>query len=225
MSVRGVMFVLSSPSGAGKSSLARALIARDANVVPAVSATTRGRRASEVPGVHYHFMDPAAFAATRARGGFLEWAEVHGNLYGTPKAAIERDLAGGRDVIFDIDWQGTRALARAMRRDVVSVFLLPPSAEELHGRLTRRAEDSEEVIATRLANAREEIAKWAEYDHVLVNADFDATLASLERILAGARARRPVPRMRPDGVEGLVRELDDGLAEFAVDGAGPSLRA
>jgi guanylate kinase len=219
------MIVLSSPSGAGKSSLARTMIQGDANIVPSVSVTTRGRRASEAEGIHYEFVDRAEFDRIRIGGGLLEWAQVHGNMYGTPREAVERNLSRGRDVIFDIDWQGTRSLCREMREDIVSVFLLPPSAAELQARLHRRAEDSEDVIQRRLSNARDEIAKWAEYDHVLVNADFGETLRTLTCIVEAARSRFAFPRQVPADIEEIVRDLDEGLAELTGEFAPAALRA
>ena len=174
---RGLMLVLSSPSGAGKSSIARALLANDRDLVLSISVTTRGRRPSEVEGVHYHFIDPRTFARMRDGGELLEWAEVHGNLYGTPRQAVEQALSEGRDVLFDIDWQGTQQLTKAMPDDVVTLFILPPTMAELHARLERRAEDREDVIAQRLKNARAEIAHWPEYDYILVNDDLDRSLA------------------------------------------------
>ena len=210
---RGVVIVLSSPSGGGKSSLAAALRRRDPNVVPSVSVTTRAPRPGEVPGVHYEFLDGREFARVRDSGGLLEWAEVHGNLYGSPREPVERSLAAGRDVLFVIDWQGARALARSLSADMVSVFLLPPSAAELRARLERRAEDPGDVIERRMANARGELARWAEYDHVLVNDDFGSTLAALAGIVEAARERRPLPRAVPAGIEALARDLDAELAE------------
>lgn len=221
MPSRGLMIVLSSPSGAGKSSLARALLARDSNIVPSVSLTTRAPRPSEVDGVHYRFVPSAEFERTAAQGGLLESARVHGNLYGTPRAPVEEALSAGRDVIFDIDWQGTVQLYEKAREDIVSVFLLPPSAKELRSRLFRRAEDSDEVIARRLANARDEIRQWKAYDHVLVNADFTETFDRLVGIVASARSSRELAREARRHAEtlgadldDLIRELDEGLADF-----------
>jgi len=224
------MIVLSSPSGAGKSTLARALLQADPGVVPSVSCTTRPRRHSEVEGIHYRFLSREDFGRLRERGEFLESAQVHGNLYGTPRTPVERALAAGRDVVFDIDWQGTLDLYAAMRRDIVSVFLLPPSAAELAGRLNRRAEDEPEVIHTRLCNARDEIARWDSYDHVLVNSDLGETFATLRGILARARHdrdatgdARPAVPVRPDDLETFVATLDEDLAEMAGVQSGPGL--
>jgi len=186
---RGIMLVVSSPSGAGKTTLTRNLLAQEKNISLSISVTTRARRPSEIDHVHYHFIGMAEFEALRAEGGLLEWAEVHGNCYGTPRAPVEAALADGHDMLFDIDWQGTRQLYQSMRRDIVSVFVLPPSAAELKTRLERRAEDSPAIIARRLRNAIEEIAHWDEYDHVLVNDDLDRSFATLRRILADGRRR------------------------------------
>jgi guanylate kinase len=187
---RGIMFVLSSPSGAGKTTLARNLLEQVENVTLSVSATTRPRRPSEIDGVHYHFVSARHFQAMRDGDEFLEWAEVHGNYYGTPREPVEKALAEGCDVLFDIDWQGTRQLIEKMRDDVVSVFVLPPSAKELKVRLERRAEDSEATITQRLRNAVEEISHWREYDYVLVNRDLDKSFARLRSILTAERLKR-----------------------------------
>lgn len=187
---RGLMLVLSSPSGAGKSTISRLLLEQEAGLDLSISVTTRARRPSEVEGVHYHFIDAKSFADMRERGELLEWAEVHGNLYATPKKPVEAALAAGRDMLFDIDWQGTQQIARAMPEDVVGVFLLPPSMAELKARLERRAEDDRQVIARRLANARAEIAHWREYDYVIVNDDLQHSLAAMRAILQAERLRR-----------------------------------
>jgi guanylate kinase len=189
---RGLMFVLSSPSGAGKSSLARLLLSEEADVSLSISVTTRPRRQSEVEGRHYHFIDQDAFARMRDGGELLEWAEVHGNLYGTPRMPVEKALEQGQDVLFDIDWQGTQQLSaiEALQPDLVRVFILPPSFEELKSRLERRAEDSPQTIERRLANAREEIAKWEQYDYVVVNADLDSSFSVVRAILAAERMKR-----------------------------------
>jgi guanylate kinase len=186
---RGIMLVVSSPSGAGKTTLTRNLLAQESNITLSISVTTRARRPSEIDGVHYHFISMPEFVAMREAGGLLEWAEVHGNCYGTPREPVETALMAGRDMLFDIDWQGTRQLYQTMRRDIVSVFVLPPSAAELKSRLERRAEDSAATIARRLRNAIEEIAHWSEYDHVLVNDDLDRCFAQLRQILADGRRR------------------------------------
>jgi guanylate kinase len=187
---RGLMLVLSSPSGAGKSTLSRLLLQDERDLSLSVSVTTRQRRPSEVNGVHYHFIDPARFVAMRDRGDLLEWAEVHGNLYGTPREPVEAALADGRDVLFDIDWQGTRQIAEALPDDIVRIFVLPPSMAELRARLERRAEDGADVIGRRLANARNEIRHWEEYEYVIVNEDLQASLSVAQTILRAERLKR-----------------------------------
>ena len=188
---RGFMIVLSSPSGAGKSTLARLLMETEKERLGlSISVTTRPRRASEIDGVHYRFVSVAEFTRLRDGGELLEWAEVHGNFYGTPRAPVEQKLTSGRDVLFDIDWQGTLQLYAAARSDVVSIFVLPPSAAELRNRLVRRAEDAPEVIAKRLHNARTELGHWVEYDYVIVNDELDRAFAGLRAILAAERLRR-----------------------------------
>jgi guanylate kinase len=204
---RGIMLVVSSPSGAGKTTLTRNLLTQEKNISLSVSVTTRDRRHSEIDGVHYHFISMPEFVAMRDAGGLLEWAEVHGNCYGTPREPVETALARGHDMLFDIDWQGTRQLYQAMRNDIVSVFVLPPSAAELKSRLERRAEDSVETIARRLHNAIEEIAHWNEYDYVLVNDDLDRSFAALRGILADGR-RKSIRRADMDQfVARLLAEL------------------
>lgn len=187
---RGLMLVLSSPSGAGKSTIARHLIDGDKDISLSVSVTTRGRRPSEIEGVHYRFIDQKAFARMRDSGDLLECAEVHGNWYGTPREPVENALASGLDVLFDIDWQGADQVARAMPEDLVRIFVLPPTMHELAARLERRAEDKPEVIARRLANAREEIAHWRDYDYVLINQDLQTSLEKARAILYAERMRR-----------------------------------
>ena len=192
---RGIMLVLSSPSGAGKTTLSRNLLEQENIDDPgklelSISATTRARRPSEIDGVHYRFVGKRQFEAMRDGGELLEWAEVHGNFYGTPREPVERALAAGRDVLFDIDWQGTRQLIEKMRDDVVTVFVLPPSASELKARLERRAEDNQAIIAQRLRNAIEEISHWREYDYILVNRDLDKSFARLRAILTAERLKR-----------------------------------
>jgi guanylate kinase len=192
---RGIMLVLSSPSGAGKTTLSRNLLEQENIEDPgklelSVSATTRTRRPSEIDGVHYHFVSKRQFEGMRDRGDLLEWAEVHGNYYGTPREPVQKALSDGRDVLFDIDWQGTRQLLDKMRDDVVTVFVLPPSAQELKARLVRRAEDSDDIIAERLRNAAEEFLHWNEYDYILVNRDLDKSFARLRAILTAERLKR-----------------------------------
>ncbi len=200
---RGLLLVLSSPSGAGKSTLARMLIETDGDLALSISITTRPRRPSEVDGVHYHFVDSARFNQMRERGELLEWAEVHGNLYGTPRAPVEQGLKMGGDVLFDIDWQGTRQIAEAMPDDIVRVFLLPPSMTELRARLERRAEDNVQAIHRRLANARAEIEHWNEYEYVIVNDDLQRSLESVRAILTAERQKR----VRHPGLATMVAEL------------------
>ena len=187
---RGLMLVLSSPSGAGKSTLTRNLLALDSDLILSISITTRPRRPSEVDGVHYHFIDTARFSRMRDGGELLEWAEVHGYLYATPRAPVETALAGGHDVLFDIDWQGTRQLAEALPADIVRVFILPPTMAELRARLERRAEDAEAVINRRLTNARAEIEHWNEYEYIVVNEDLQRSLGLVRSILIGERQKR-----------------------------------
>jgi guanylate kinase len=192
---RGLMFVLSSPSGAGKTTLTRLLMDDDPLIRLSVSVTTRPRRASEVDNVHYRFLDRQRFAEMRERGELLEWAEVHGNFYGTPRAPVEKALTAGQDVLFDIDWQGTRQLYREARADVASVFILPPSIADLRARLARRAEDDEAAVRRRLANAIHELSHWKEYDYVLVNEDLNRCFGQLKTILAAERLQRQKNRL------------------------------
>jgi len=209
---RGIMLVLSSPSGAGKTTLTRNLLEQENIDYPgklalSVSATTRAKRPSEIEGVHYFFKSKRQFEVMRDAGELLEWAEVHGNFYGTPREPVEKALAEGRDVLFDIDWQGTRQLIEKMRDDVVTVFVLPPSAQELKSRLVRRAEDSEAVIAQRLRNAAEEFQHWNEYDYILVNRDLDKSFARLRAILTAERLKRVKMPNLNDFVGKLLTEL------------------
>jgi guanylate kinase len=203
---RGLMLVLSSPSGAGKSTISRLLLKDDPELALSISVTTRARRPSEVEAVHYYFIDPTRFGEMRDRGELLEWAEVHGNLYATPRKPVEAALAAGRDMLFDIDWQGTQQIVRAMPDDVVGVFLLPPSMAELKARLERRAEDDRQVIARRLTNARAEIAHWQEYDYVIVNDDLQNALSSVRAILTAERQRRSRQPGLGAFVDGLLAE-------------------
>ena len=187
---RGLMLVLSSPSGAGKTTISRRLLGLDAGITMSVSVTTRPMRPGEVPGVDYYFVDMPEFERMAEAGELLEYARVFGNCYGTPKSTVEQALAAGRDVLFDIDWQGTQQLAENARTDLVSVFVLPPSGEELERRLHNRAQDSAEVIAHRMAKASGEISHWAEYDYVIVNHDLDESVASVQAILRAERLKR-----------------------------------
>jgi guanylate kinase len=207
---RGVMLIVASPSGAGKSTLCRLLLQEDREISMSVSATTRARRPSEVDGVHYHFVSRARFESMRAGGELLESAEVHGNLYGTPRAPVEQALGDGRDVLFDVDYQGTRQLYKAMRPQIVSVFILPPSAAALKSRLERRAEDSPEVIRRRLETARTELQHWRAFDHLIVNDDLNAAFDSLKAILRAAR----VSQTRSIEAGALAERIGDDLARM-----------
>ena len=200
------MLVLSSPSGAGKSTIARNLLESDPGFELSVSITTRPRRASEIEGVHYHFHSRREFELMRDSDQLLEWAEVHGNFYATPRAPAEKAMAEGRDMLFDIDWQGAQQLREKIRGDIVSVFILPPSMAELKVRLQRRAEDSAATIATRLANARNEIEHWREYDYVVVNRDLDLAFAQVRAIVAAERLRRDRNPGLFEFVSGLLDE-------------------
>ena len=202
---RGLMFVLSSPSGAGKTTLTRNLKSEN-NLDLSISVTTRAKRPSEIEGVHYRFIDRAAFDVMRQHNDLLEWAEVHGNGYGTPRKEVEASLAAGRDVLFDIDWQGTQQIVKKARADVVTIFILPPSMAELRSRLIRRAEDAEEVIVKRLANARDEIARWSQYDYVIVNHDLQAAYESIKAILTAERLKRSRAVGLGDFVDQLLAE-------------------
>jgi guanylate kinase len=205
---RGLLLVLSSPSGAGKTSLSRALLEQDAHISLSVSVTTRKPRPGEVDGRDYFFVDDAKFKSMAADDQLLEWATVFGNSYGTPRAPIEKAIAEGRDVLFDIDWQGTQQLSERMAGDLVRVFVLPPSGEALESRLKTRAQDPPEVVAKRMAAASAEISHWAEYDYVIVNADLAESSAALRSILAAERLRRD----RMTGLSSFVRGLQSALA-------------
>ena len=203
---RGLMLVLSSPSGAGKSTIARNLLEDDKEFELSVSVTTRPRRGSEIDGRHYHFKTRREFDNMRDNEELLEWAEVHGNFYATPREPAENAMAEGRDMLFDIDWQGAKQLREKMRGDIVSVFILPPSMTELKARLTRRAEDQEAVIATRLQNARDEIEHWTEYDYVVINDDLDRAFKEVVSIVTAERLRRDRRPGLFDFVSGLMDE-------------------
>jgi guanylate kinase len=204
---RGMLLVLSSPSGAGKTTLARRLLAADAGIRISVSVTTRKPRRGEVEGVDYHFVDRAEFEQLKRGRRLLEWAEVFGACYGTPRANVLELMEAGTDVLFDIDWQGARQLKKRLPDDVVRVFILPPDAEALEKRLKARNQDSEAVVAGRLAAATAEIAHWPEYDYVVVNADLEASLASLRSIVAAERLKRE----RQTGLAGFVADVVSGL--------------
>lgn len=203
---RGLMLVLSSPSGAGKSTIARNLLESDNQFELSVSVTTRPRRGSEIDGRHYQFRSRREFEILRDNDELLEWAEVHGNYYATPRGPAERAMAEGRDMLFDIDWQGAQQLREKMRGDIVSIFILPPSMAELKERLKRRAEDQEAVIETRLKNARDEIEHWAEYDFVVVNDDLDRAFTEVVSIVQAERLRRDRRPGLFDFVSGLLDE-------------------
>src|SRR5215468_2131796 len=200
---RGLMFVLSSPSGAGKTTLSRLLIQRMAGLKMSVSATTRPKRPGEVDGRDYLFVDKARFEDMVKQGDLLEWATVFDNRYGTPRAPVEAALSKGEDVLFDIDWQGTQQLREKARADVVSVFILPPSAADLEKRLYSRAQDSGQVIRSRMSRASHEMSHWAEYDYIVINHDVDEAFAEVQSILNAERLKRE----RRTGLTTFVREL------------------
>jgi guanylate kinase len=204
---RGLMLVLSSPSGAGKTTLSRMLLKADRNVELSVSVTTRPRRRGEVDGHDYHFIALAQFKAMVKSGELLEWAEVFGHCYGTPRRPVEKALRAGRDMLFDIDWQGTQQLREKARDDLVSVFILPPSVRELERRLKRRAQDSHVIIGSRMAKAAGEMSHWPEYDYVIVNRDKGEAFAEVEAILAAERRKRE----RQVGLSAFVRALQARL--------------
>jgi len=200
---RGLMLVLSSPSGAGKTTLSRMLLKADRGVDLSISVTTRPRRRGEVQGHDYHFIDRGRFDAMAKSGDLLEWADVFGYCYGTPRRPVEAALHAGRDVLFDIDWQGTQQLREKARDDLVSVFILPPSAKELERRLKARAQDSKAVIGVRMAKAADEMSHWAEYDYVVVNRDISEAFREVQAILAAERRKRE----RQVGLTEFVRGL------------------
>lgn len=201
---RGLMFVLSSPSGAGKTTLSRALLAEDSQITMSVSATTRSPRPGEIDGVDYYFVSPDQFQTMVEDDALLEWAHVFGHRYGTPRSPVENALAAGRDVLFDIDWQGTQQLQQTdAASDLVRVFILPPTLGELERRLTMRNTDHPEVIAGRMARARDEISHWGEYDYILVNDDAETCLAEIRSILKAERLRRK----RQLGLAAFVRAM------------------
>ncbi len=204
---RGLMLVLSSPSGAGKTTLARLLLRSDRRVELSISVTTRPKRRGEVNGRDYHFIDRARFDAMVADGELLEWAQVFGHYYGTPRRPVSKALQAGHDVLFDIDWQGTQQLREKARTDLVSVFILPPTAKELERRLKRRAQDSRSVIGSRMAKAAGEMSHWPEYDYVIVNRDKRHAFAELRAILAAERLKRE----RQIGLSDFVRRLQARL--------------
>ena len=204
---RGLMLVLSSPSGAGKTTLSRKLLDADPMVDLSISVTTRKQRPGEIAGEHYHFVDDPSFDQMVQNAGLLEWAQVFGNRYGTPRAPVEAALARGQDVLFDIDWQGTQQLREKVRGDLVSVFVLPPSIPELERRLHNRAQDSDEVINARMAKVFDELSHWAEYDYVVINNDINRAFADVQSILAAERLKRE----RQTGLSTFVRGLQSKL--------------
>jgi guanylate kinase len=200
---RGLMLVLSSPSGAGKTTLSRRLLEADLGVDLSISVTTRKQRPGEIDGRDYHFIDAASFETMVEKGELLEWAQVFGHRYGTPRAPVEAALVRGRDVLFDIDWQGTQQLREKAARDLVSIFVLPPSIPDLERRLRSRAQDSDEVIHARMAKAADEMSHWAEYDYVVINTDIDHAFTEVQSILAAERLKRE----RQTGLSDFVRRL------------------
>jgi len=203
---RGLMLVLSSPSGAGKTTISRDLLAREPDLSMSVSVTTRSKRSGETPGVDYHFIDPTEFNLRVNKRELLEYAKVFGHYYGTPRKPVEEALAAGRDVLFDIDWQGTQQLAENAPEDLVSVFVLPPSTRELERRLKSRAQDTAEVVSQRMAQAANELSHWAEYDYVIVNNDIAASVRQVQAILQAERLRRE----RLVGLHEYVKALREG---------------
>lgn len=204
---RGLMLVLSSPSGAGKSTLSRLLLQSDDQITMSVSATTRRPRPGEVDGTDYRFLSTEDFGVLRNQDAFLEHAKVFDNYYGTPKAPVEEALAAGRDVLFDIDWQGTQQLEESASQDVVKVFILPPSGHELEKRLNTRAQDPADVVAARMAKASDEISHYAEYDYIIVNVEIEKALLELQAILTAERLRRD----RRVGLRTFVQQLQQAL--------------
>ena len=206
---RGLMFVLSSPSGAGKTTLSRQLLTREKGISMSVSVTTRPKRPGEENGKDYHFIDRTRFDTMVQQGELLEHAEVFGNCYGTPKTYVEEHLRGGEDVLFDIDWQGTKQLRETAPDDLVSVFILPPSITELERRPFARAQDSAEVVAKRMAKAISEISHWTEYDYVIINQNIDEALVKITSILHAERLKRT----RQEGLTGFIETLDHEISE------------
>ena len=204
---RGLMLVLSSPSGAGKTTISRRLLGNDKDITLSVSHTTRAKRKGETDGKDYHFIDKDTFTQMRDEGAFLEWAVVFDNYYGTTRAPVELALRDGRDVLFDVDWQGAETLRKAAAGDVVSVFILPPSAEALEDRLKTRAEDSDEVVLRRMRGASNEIQHWHEYDYIVVNYDIDRSVTAVRALLVAERLRRSRQIGLEEFVQGLLAAL------------------
>ncbi|UNF40986.1 guanylate kinase [Bartonella krasnovii] len=205
---RGFLFILSSPSGAGKSTISRLLL-KDGRLELSVSVTTRKKRPSEVDGLHYHFISKEEFEYKRDRDELIEWAEVHGNYYGTLRETVEKALSAGRDMLFDIDYQGTEQLQQKMRGDTVSVFILPPSMKELISRLHRRAEDSQDIINLRLENARTELQHWRSYDYVVINEDLDQSLSLIKSIYLAETVKRERCAFLGSFIDELIAEKID----------------
>ncbi|MBS0184857.1 MAG: guanylate kinase [Proteobacteria bacterium] len=203
---RGIMFILSSPSGAGKSSISRALLSSVKNLKMSVSMTTRPKRPKEIHGLDYDFADIETFSKMISENKFLEYAKVFGHYYGTPQAPIADSLACGQDVLFDIDWQGTQQIAQHSRGDMVSIFVLPPSTAELEKRLKTRAQDSDDVVAKRMEKAADEMSHWAEYDYVIINEDLDHSIEAVKSIIQGERFRKS----RQVGLSNFVKDLRSG---------------
>ena len=204
---RGLMLVLSSPSGAGKTTIARRVLDEDTGIAPSISHTTREKRRGEVDGKDYYFLDKQTFSRMREQGAFLEWAVVFDNYYGTTRGPVEQALGEGRDVLFDVDWQGATALRDSAETDVVSVFVLPPTARALEERLKTRAQDSDEVVVRRMRGASNEIQHWGEYDYVLINFDVERSVAAVHAILAAERLKRARLTGLDGFVEGLLKQL------------------
>lgn len=200
---KGMMFVLSSPSGAGKTTLSRLLLEKDKNLVMSVSMTTRPKRKNEKEGVDYYFVDQKTFSRKIEEGAFLECARVFDNSYGTPEAPVREKMAAGVDVLFDIDWQGTQQLSAKCREDMVSVFILPPTLRELESRLNKRGQDSSDVINKRMAKATDEISHWYSYDYVIVNDDLNKSLEKVHAILMAERQKR----IRQHGLTDFIKTL------------------
>ncbi len=204
---RGLMLVLSSPSGAGKTTISRHLLENDENIDLSISVTTRKRRPGEVSGRDYHFISIEEFNSLVDEGKLLEYAKVFDHYYGTPRAPVETALGEGRDVLFDIDWQGTQQLGQSARGDLVTVFILPPSFDELKKRLTARAQDCEDTVNMRMSKASDEMSHWAEYDYVIINQDFDRSVRSVKAILRSERLKRHRQVGLSDFVKGLRQKI------------------